>query len=308
MKWFGAIACWGVGGLMAADVPVKSISYAGAGLKEPVIGLSSMALVMGEPFNFTKTNIVLYCVFSGTDMLVPEQPEQELTAVDSNGVRLRVHSVRLQEGSMEDKRLRRVNVSLDLKDIPSPGARWVRVSGTLFLPLCQGLESLDFGKVELKENGVSIPTPDPVAVRRALENSRVEIADMSKLETVTLKVTKLTGRNRHAPVHEPGEEWKFMVYSEVYSEKMFRAQDFVFHDVKGARLKPLPTCNYSYNEDRGKSFLFRNAPRFVEVAVLYHGPSRIKPVPVDIRIGIGGMAPEAPPAPAEVPQADAGSR
>lgn len=76
---------------------------------------------------------------------------------------------------------------------------------------------------------------------------------MSKLETVTLKVTRQTGRSRHAPANEPGEEWKFMVYSEVYSEKMFRAEDFVFHDVKGARLKPVPTCDHSYNEYRGKS-------------------------------------------------------
>lgn len=140
------------------------------------------------------------------------------------------------------------------------------MSGTLFLPLCQGLESLDFGMVELKESGVSIPVPDPIAVRRALENNRVEVADMSKLETVTLKVTRQTGRSRHAPANEPGEEWKFMVYSEVYSEKMFRAEDFVFHDVKGARLKPVPTCDHSYNEYRGKSFLFRKSPRFVEVA------------------------------------------
>jgi len=99
-----------------------------------------------------------------------------------------------------------------------------------------------------------------------------------------------------------------MVYSEVYSEKMFRAEDFVFHDVKGARLKPVPTCDHSYNEDRGKSFLFRKSPRFVEVAALYQGASRIRPVPVNIKIGIGGVVPEVLPAPAEVPQADSGSR
>ena len=261
MKWFVTIACWCAGTLMAADVPIKSASYSGTSLKGPVIGLSSMGLVRGEPFNFTKTGIVLYCVFPGSEMLAPEQPEQELTAVDSNGVRLRVRSVRLWEGVIEDKSLRRVNVSLNLKDVPSPGARWIQVSGTLFLPLCQGLESLDFGMVELKESGVSIPVPDPIAVRRALENNRVEVADMSKLETVTLKVTRQTGRSRHAPANEPGEEWKFMVYSEVYSEKMFRAEDFVFHDVKGARLKPVPTCDHSYNEYRGKSFLFRKSPR-----------------------------------------------
>lgn len=308
MKWFVTIACWCAGTLMAADVPIKSASYSGTSLKGPVIGLSSMGLVRGEPFNFTKTGIVLYCVFPGSEMLAPEQPEQELTAVDSNGVRLRVRSVRLWEGVIEDKGLRRVNVSLNLKDVPSPGARWIQVSGTLFLPLCQGLESLDFGMVELKESGVSIPVPDPIAVRRALENNRVEVADMSKLETVTLKVTRQTGRSRHAPANEPGEEWKFMVYFEVYSEKMFRAEDFVFHDVKGARLKPVPTCDHSYNEDRGKSFLFRKSPRFVEVAALYQGASRIRPVPVNIKIGIGGVVPEVLPAPAEVPQADSGSR
>ena len=153
-------------------------------------------------------------------------------------------------------------MSLNLKDVPSPGARWIQVSGTLFLPLCQGLESLDFGMVELKESGVSIPVPDPIAVRRALENNRVEVADMSKLETVTLKVTRQTGRSRHAPA----------------------------------------------NEYRGKSFLFRKSPRFVEVAALYQGASRIRPVPVNIKIGIGGVVPEVLPAPAEVPQADSGSR
>lgn len=294
--------------LMAADLPVKSASYSGTCLKGPVIGLSSMGLVMGEPFNFTKTNIVLYCVFPGTEILVPEQPEQELTAVDSNGVRLRVRSIRLWEGVIKDKGLRRVNVSLDLKDVPSPGARWIQVSGTLFLPLCQGLESLDFGMVELKESGVSIPVPDPVAVRRALENTPVEVADMSKLETVTLKVIRQAGRSRHAPANVPGEEWKFMVYSEAYSEQMFRAQDFVFHDVKGARLKPLLTCDYSCREDRGKSFLFRHSPRFVEVSVLYPGPSRIRAVPVDIKIGVGGVVPGALPAPAEVRKMKSGSR
>lgn len=289
--------------LMAADTPVKSASCSGTCLKGPVIGVSSMELMRGEPFYVSKTSIVLYCVFPGTEMLAMEQPEQELTAVDSNGVRLRLRSVRLWEGSMKKKGLKRVNVELALRDIPSPGARWVQVSGTLFLPLCQGLESLDFGMVELKESGVSVSVPDPVAVRRAQENDGVEIADLSKLETVTLKVTRLTGRDRRAPAHKPGEEWKFMVYSEVHSEQMFRAQDFVFHDVKGARLKPLPSCDYFYNKDRGKSFLFRNSPRFVEVAALYQGPSFIRPVPVNIKIGMGGVVPEALTPRDEKPQA-----
>lgn len=294
--------------LMAADIPVKSVPYSGSSLKEPVIGLSSMSLRRGEPFGCVQTHIFLYCVFPGTEMLVPEQPDQELTAVDSNGVRLRVRSVRLWEGAIKDKRLRRVNFSVGLKDIPSPGARWIQVSGTLFLPLCRGLESLDFGKVELKESGVSISAPDPIAVRRALENNRVEVADMSKLETVTLKVTKQVGSRRQAPANKPGEEWKFKVDVQAYAENMFRPQDFVFHDMKGVRLNPLPTCNYSYNEDMGKSFLFRHSPRFVEVAVLYQGPSFIRAVPVDIKIGISGVVSEALPPPAQVPQTDSGSR
>lgn len=292
MKWFVASVCWYAGTLMAADMPVKSASCSGTCLKEPVIGVSSMELVMGEPFHALKTSIVLYCVFPGTEMLAMEQPEQELTAVDSNGVRLRVRSVRLWESFMKKKGLRRVNVELDLRDIPSPDARWIQVSGTLFLPLCRGLESLDFGMVELKESGVSIPVPDPIAVRRAQESNGVEIADLSKLETVTLKVTRLTGSTRRTPAHKPGEEWKFMVYSEGYSEQTFRAQDFVFHDVKGARLKPLPICDYFHNRDRGKSFLFRNPPRFVEVTALYQGPAFIRPVPVNIKIGMGGMVPK----------------
>ncbi|MCC8149060.1 hypothetical protein [Akkermansia sp.] len=308
MKCFVAIACWCAGILMAADMPVKSVPYSGTNLTGPVIGLSSMGLMMGEPFNFVQTHISLYCVFPGTEMLVPEQPAQELKAIDSNGVRLRVRSVRLREGAIKDKRLRRVDVNIDLKDVPSPGARWIRVSGTLFLPLCQGLESLDFGRVELKENGVSIPVPDPIAVRRAQESNRVEIADMSKLETVTLKVTRQEGSARHAPAKEPGVEWKFMVYAEMSSENMFRAEDFVFHDLKGTRLKPRVTCHYSYNEDQGKSFLFHPSPRFVEVAVLYQGPSRIKSIPVDIKIGVGGAMPEVLPPPQEVPQPDAGAR
>lgn len=82
--------------------------------------------------------------------------------------------------------------------------------------------------------------PDPIAVRRALENNRVEVADMSKLETVTLKVTRQTGRSRHAPANEPGEEWKFMVYSEVYSEKMFRAEDFVVSRCERRKIEACP--------------------------------------------------------------------
>lgn len=288
--------------LMVAGIPAKDVPYAGTSLKGPVIGLSSMGLVRGEPFNFVKTRIDLYCVFPGPEMLVPEQLEQDLAAVDSNGVRLRVRSVRLWEGMVRDKRLRRVNISVHLKDVPSPGSSWVKVSGTLFLPLCNGLESLDFGKVELKESGVSIPVPDPIAVRRALENNRVEVADMAKLETVTLKVTRQQGRNSHAPANAPGMEWKFMVYSEVYAENMFRAQDFVFHDLKGRKLNPLPTCDYSSSEDRGKSFLFHPSPRFVNVEVLYQGPSRIRKVPVDIKIGIGGVMPQPLPAADAVPR------
>lgn len=308
MKRFIITACCCAGVLMGADILVKNVPYAGTGLKEPFIGLSSMSLVMGEPFNFLKTHIDLYCVFPGPEMLVPEQPEQELTVTDSNGVRLRVRSVRLEEKRIRDKRLRKAAIRINLKDVPSRGARWIQVSGTLFLPLCRGLESLDFGKVELKKSGVSIPAPDPIAVRRALENNRVEIADMAQMETVTLKVTRLEGSKRHAPANEPGEEWKFMVYSEVYAENMFRAQDFVFHDTKGNRLKPLLTCDYSHNEDRGKSFLFKGAPRFMEVAVLYQGPSRIRPVPVDIKIGVGGVMPAALPAPQGEPRQDSRSR
>lgn len=308
MKWFVATACCCAGILMGAEIPVKDVPYAGTGLKEPVIGLSSMSLVMGEPFKFVKTSINLYCVFPGPEMLVPEQPEQELAVIDSNGVRLRVRSVRLWEGTVKDKRLKRVNISINLKDVPSPGACWIQVSGTLFLPLCSGLESLDFGRVELKENGVSIPVPDPIAVRRALENNRVEIADMSQMETVTLKVTRLEGRKRHVPANEPGEEWKFMVYSEVYAEKMFRAEDFIFYDLKGARLKPRFTCDYAHDEDRGKSFMFKKSTRFVEVSVLYQGPSRIRPVPVDIKIGVGGAMPCALPPPRETPPTASRSR
>ncbi|XBD75525.1 hypothetical protein ABFY27_06205 [Akkermansia massiliensis] len=48
MKWFVTIACWCVGTLMAADVPIKSASYSGTSLKGPVIGLSSMGLVRGS--------------------------------------------------------------------------------------------------------------------------------------------------------------------------------------------------------------------------------------------------------------------
>lgn len=308
MKRFIITACCCAGVLTGADIPVKNVPYAGTGLKEPFIGLSSMSLVMGEPFNFLKTHIDLYCVFPGPEMLVPEQPEQELTVTDSNGVRLRVRSVRLEEKRIRDKRLRKAAIHINLKDVPSRGARWIQVSGTLFLPLCRGLESLDFGKVELKKSGVSIPAPDPIAVRRALENNRVEIADMAQMETVTLKVTRLEGSKRHAPANEPGEEWKFMVYSEVYAENMFRAQDFVFHDTKGNRVKPLLTCDYSHNEDRGKSFLFKGALRFMEVAVLYQGPSRIRPVPVDIKIGVGGVMPAALPAPQGEPRQDSRSR
>lgn len=308
MKRFVITACCCAGVLTGADIPVKNVPYAGTGLKEPFIGLSSMSLVMGEPFNFLKTHIDLYCVFPGPEMLVPEQPEQELTVTDSNGVRLRVRSVRLEEKRIRDKRLRKAAIHINLKDVPSRGARWIQVRGTLFLPLCRGLESLDFGRVELKESGVSIPAPDPIAVRRALENNRVEIADMAQMETVTLKVTRLEGSKRHAPANEPGEEWKFMVYSEVYAENMFRAQDFVFHDTKGNRLKPLLTCDYAHNEDRGKSFLFKGSPRFMEVSVLYQGPSRIRPVPVDIKIGVGGVMPAALPAPPEEPRQDSRSR
>lgn len=156
---------------MAADVPIKSALFRHQ-LEGPRHRAVFHGTGEGEPFNFTKTGIVLYCVFPGSEMLAPEQPEQELTAVDSNGVRLRVRSVRLWEGVIEDKSLRRVNVSLNLKDVSSPGARRNQVSGTLFSPFCaQGWSSWIL-MVELKESGVSIPVPDPIAVRRALENNR----------------------------------------------------------------------------------------------------------------------------------------
>lgn len=308
MERFVITACCCAGVLMGADIPVKDVPYAGTGLQEPRVGLSSMSLVMGGPFTFLTTHVDLYCVFPGPAMLVPEQPEQELTVTDSNGVRLRVRSIRLWEGWIRDKRLRKAKVRINLKDIPSRGAQWIQVSGTLFLPLCRGLESLDFGKVELKEGGVSIPAPDPVAVRRAQENNGVEIADMSQVASVTLKATRLEGRKRRARPDEPGEEWKFMVYSEVYAENMFRAQDFVFYDMNGERLSPRLTCSYSDNGHRGKSFLFKGSPRFVEVAVLYLGPSRISPVPVDLKIGMGGVMAAALPAPQQEPRTDSCSR
>lgn len=309
MERFVITACCCAGVLMGADIPVKDVPYAGTGLQEPRVGLSSMSLVMGGPFTFLTTHIDLYCVFPGPAMLVPEQPEQELTVTDSNGVRLRVRSIRLWEGWIKDKRLRKAKVRINLKDIPSRGARWIRVKGTLFLPLCHGLETLDFGKVELKESGASIPVPDPTAVRRALENNnRIEIADMAQMETVTLKVTRLEGAKRHAPANESGEEWKFMVYSEMYADKMFLAQDFLFHDMKGAKLNPLRTCHYTHHENRGQSFLFKESPRFVEVAVLYLGPSRISPVPVDLKIGMGGVMAAALPAPQEESRTDSCSR
>lgn len=308
MKWFVIIACGCAGVLMGEDIPVKDAPDTGSDLREPRIGLSSMSLVLGEPFHFAKTYIDLYCVFPGPEMLVPEQPEQELTVTDSNGVRLRVNSFHLREGWIKDKLLRRAHIRINLKDVPSRGARWIQVSGILFLPLCHGLESLDFEKVELKEGGVSIPAPDPVAVRRAQENNGVEIADMSQVASVTLKATRLEGRKRRARPDEPGEEWKFMVYSEVYAENMFRAQDFVFYDMNGKRLSPRLTCSYSDNGHRGKSFLFPGSPRFVEVAVLYQGPSHIRPVPVDLKIGVGGVMAAALPAPQEESLTDSCSR
>lgn len=46
----------------------------------------------------------------------------------------------------------------------------------------------------------------------------------------------------------------------------------------------------------------------MEVAVLYQGPSRIRPVPVDIKIGVGGVMPAALPAPQGEPRQDSSSR
>ncbi len=88
---------------MAADVPSSASLFRHQLEAGPVIGLSSMGLVRGEPFNFTKTGIVLYCVSFPVLKCWPEQLEQELTAVDSNGVRLRVRSVRLWKGLLRTR-------------------------------------------------------------------------------------------------------------------------------------------------------------------------------------------------------------
>lgn len=302
MKSVMAVACWAVGTSLAADVPVKTVSCSGSEMKEAIVGVNSMSFSLEKCFSrVIETRIRLYCILPFCGMLAPIQTKQKLTVTDSNGVSMKLRSVQLDNQWIRDEKMRRVSIYLRLDGVPSPGARWVHISGHLFLPLSNGLESLDFGKVELKEGGVSIPSLDPVAVRNALENDGVDVADVAALETVVLKVTRVDARRMRLHTHERGEEWKFMVYADT----MFRAENFIFHDMSGMELKPRKTCEYQDNGQKGKSFLFSSTPRFVDVSVLYQGPPRIRKIPVNLKLALGGVMPPSDGAPVQPAQTNA---
>lgn len=299
MKMVLAAVFWTAGILQASDVPCNSGPHSVPVAGKEEVGLFSMSFSM-DPSS-VRTMIKLYCILPFPCLLAPVKPRQELTVTDSNGTILKLHSVCLDTEWMNDKRKSRVGVSIRLNDVPSAGARWVRISGHLFLPLSNGLEELDFGKVELKEGGIAVPAVDPVAVRDALENDGLDVADVSVLETVVLKVMKLEPNPDFPARKEPGVEWKFMVYSGT----AFQAEDFVFRDMSGVELKPRRTCCHKDNGHRGMSFLFSPSPRFLEVSVLYQGPPRVRKIPVDLKLGLGGVIPPPGGASGEPLQANA---
>lgn len=303
MKRILFTACWFSGTLMASDTVVKDPPGPEGKAGDMIVGVTSMRIVRKVPsmaFSRPSLNIRMHCVFPFTGMLFPEQPEQDgLRVTDSNGVALKVKSVKMNNEWVRDRTLRKVNVSIALEDVPSPGAVWVRIQGDLLLSLSGEMEVLDFGKVELNGTGVTtVPMLDPVAVRDKI--GKADIADLDALGMVTLEVTKLEDEERRRP-GSPGDEWKFIVYS----NSMFQAEDFVFHDLQGMKLKPVRTCDYtvrSFHEHKGKSFLFRDSPDFVDVSVLYQGPTRLRRVPVDLKAGIGGAVPVIPACGAESPE------
>ena len=53
----------------------------------------------------------------------------------------------------------------------------------------------------------------------------------------------------------------------------------------------------------GRSYLFDSSVKFVNVEVLYQGTVRWMTIPADLRVGIGGVMPDFPPAPADVAEA-----
>ena len=246
--------------------------------------------------------ILLYCVFPGSGMLGLERADQDLTVTGSDGMELEITRTELSGFSVKGKPLVGVEVMLEVV-LPASGMpRWFELKGNFLFPVSEKLEILDFGTVELKESGSTVSMTDPVSIREG--TGVLDVVDISKLDKVLMKVT----RNREDKVPHldkvPGENWRFMVYS----NSIFHPKGFLFHDLDGNRITPRLTFQHMDYGGIGRSYLFDSSVKFVNVEVLYQGTARWVTIPADFRVGIGGVMPDLPPAPADVAEAGRSAR
>lgn len=298
MKMMLILFCVLSGGLAVGMIPELADSGAGKIVQDAKVGLTEMTVIRHSRsmrwYPERSCAIRLYCVFPCSGELAPDQLKHNLQVVDSNGREMRIESIQLSRQSVRGTELRHVECMILLKAMPAPGVRWLSLRGDLVIPMSGGFKILDCGEVELLEEGRTLVLPDPVTEQELMEGS-TDVADMGRVGTLSLKVTKLklserTGRLRK---EAKGDEWKFMVYA----KSSFRLENFIFRDAKGDELNIPKTCTYTENGHHGLSFLFNTQTRFVNVEVKYQGPAQIYRIPVNFRLGLGGVMPPAPVAP-----------
>ena len=292
--------CWS-SALLAASDALPQIAPAGEDEGEKIyVELASLRFQKrnnrhGDDYRVCQ--MLLRCVFPGSGMLGMERADQDLTVTGSDGTELEITRTELSGFSVKDRPLVGVEGMVEVVLPASDTPRWFELKGNFIFPISEKLEILDFGTVELKESGSTVSMTDPVSVREGM--GILDVVDVSKLGKVLMKVT----RNKEDKVPHldkvPGTNWRFMVYS----NSIFHPRGFLFHDLDGKRITPRPTFQHMDHGGIGRSYLFDSSVKFVNVEVLYQGTVRWMTIPADLRVGIGGVMPDFPPAPADVAEA-----
>lgn len=289
--------CWS-SALLAASDAVPQMAPAGEDKDEKIcVELASLRFQKRSNEHghaYRVCQMLLHCVFPGSGMLGLERADQNLTVTGSDGRKLEITRTKLSGFSVKGKPLVGVEVMLEVVLAASGTPRWFELKGNFLFPVSEKLEILDFGAVELKESGSTVSMTDPVAVREG--TGVLDVVDVSRLDKVLMKVT----RNKEDKVPDldkvPGVNWRFMVYS----NSIFHPKGFLFHDLDGNRIMPRPTFQHMDHGGTGRSYLFDSSVKFVNVEVLYQGTARWVTIPADFRVGIGGVMPDFPSAPADV--------
>ena len=212
--------------------------------------------------------------------------EQSLAVTDSTGCVLKPAVFDLNHAYQEkDNGAPYMFIEGKGPELASPGAEWIRVKGTLRVPMAQVKESPVY---ELPlVNGAELYVPVPV-----MEKTGDDAGDVAKAGDAPACKLGLEAVDRKA-----GDELAVKVSLRV-DEVSFGLDGFELVDDKGKTIDAERNGSYSFSEgsrkEWGRRFIFRKVAGMkpLRVKLKYKAEPEMVSVPVDIKVGLGGPVPE----------------